>query len=318
MTNVPLLPRRRATFFGWFTRHWRPRGLALLILSPALLGVERRPALPIVSSIRCVVLERDDLDPAVWRAIGALGANLVATARPPSPETDRVAGEVGLTYLAFLTTDEIEAFAADPARVVESRAERNLAGFYYWDANLVQEGFTTPDAQQRAYTTLKSLFPDKLVLYPTRLDPIVWSPDFLDQYFRPAFTDLVTPYFYPVGTTIIGEAREQDEWPQRLAELLAALAPRVPAGKGVLPVLQGFEQQGYPVGARFPASQFTIYLRFWPDLAGAAVEAWELPGPGPLVELAGKPALQEGVCALFAGLAGPRARCRLRLTVPWR
>jgi hypothetical protein len=318
VTNVPLLPGRGATFFGWFTSHWCPRGFALLILLPAIFDVERRPTLPIVSSIRCVVLERDDLDPAVWRAIAALGANLVAMARPPSPETDRVAGEVGLSYLAFLTTDEIQAFAADPVRVAESRAEHNLAGFFYWDANLVQEGFTTPEAQQRAYTTLKNLFPDKLVLYPTRLDPIVWSPDFLDQYFRPAFTDLVTPYFYPVGTTIIGDAREQDEWPQRLAALLAALAPRVPVGKGVLPVLQGFEQQGYPVGSRFSAAQFTIYLQFWPDLAGAAVEAWELPGPGPLMELAARPSLQEGVCALFADLAGPRAQCRMRPTVPWR
>jgi len=285
---------------------------------PALL-VERRDSLSLASGIRCLVLERDDLDPAVWRAMGALGANLVATAGPPRPESDQVAGTAGLAYLAFLSTDGIKSFVGDPARVAEARAEHNLAGFYYWDANLAAEGFTTPEAQQRAYTTLKGLFPDKLVLYPTRLDPIVWSPDFLDRYFRPAFSDLVTPYYYPVGTTFIGEAREEDEWRERLAVLLAALAPRVPAGKGILPVLQGYEQQGYPLSARFPAAQLIVYRQFWPDLDSAAVEAWEFsPGSEPLVELADLPTLQKGVCGLFAALGGPNARCRLRPTLGWR
>ncbi len=79
----------------------------------------------------------------------------------------------GLAYLAFLTTEEIPGLAGDPARVAEARSEQNLAGFYYWDAGISQEGFTTPEAQQLVYATLKGLFPDKLVLYPTRLDPIV-------------------------------------------------------------------------------------------------------------------------------------------------
>jgi hypothetical protein len=286
---------------------------------PALLVGERHASQPLAAGIRCLVLEKPNLDPAVWRAMGALGANLVAMAGPPGPEADEAAGAGGLAYLAFLTTYEIESFAADPARVAEAKAEHNLAGFYYWDASVVPEGFTSPEAQQRAYMTLKGLFPDKLVLHPTRLDPIVWSPDFLDRYFRPAFTDLVTPYFYPVGTTFIGEAREEDEWRERLATLLAALAPRVPAGKGILPVLQGYEQQGYPVSARFPAAQLLVYRQFWPDLPSAAVEAWEFfPGSEPLVDLAHLPTLQRGVCGLFAGLAGPQARCRLRSPLAWR
>jgi hypothetical protein len=286
---------------------------------PALLEVgERQVFQPLAPGIRCLVLQRSDLDPAVWWAMAALGANLVVTAGPPSPETDRAAGMAGLAYLAFLTTDEIPSFAGDPARIAEARSEHNLAGFYYWDAGISQEGFTTPEAQQLAYTTLKGLFPDKLVLYPTRLDPIVWSPGFLDQYFRPAFTDLVTPYYYPVGTTFIGEAREEDAWRDRLATLLAALASRVPAGKRILPVLQGYEQPGYPVSARFPAAQMTIYRQFWPDLDDAAVEAWELPGSEPLVELADLPTLQKGFCGLFADLEGPNARCRMRPTLGWR
>jgi hypothetical protein len=300
------------------THCWRPHSLALLIVLPSLLVVERPSSQALGSGIRCLVLERDDLDLATWRAMGALGANLVATAVPPGPEIDQTAGTAGLAYLAFLTTDEIQSFIGDPARVAEARAEHNLAGFYYWDANVTPEGFTTPEAQQLAYTSLKGLFPDKLVLYPTRLDPILWSSDFLDRYFRPAFTDLVTPYFYPVGTTFIGEAREEDEWRERLAPLLAALAPRIPAGKGILPVLQGYEQPGYPVSAQFPGAQLIVYRQFWPALADAAVEAWELPGTEPLVELADLPTLQKGVCGLFAALEGPNARCRLRPTLAWR
>ena len=307
----------RRSIFG-SRRRWPCPGFALLIVLPALLGIEREASQSLVSGIRCLVLQREDLDPATWRAMGVLGANLVATAGPPGPQTDQAAGTAGLVYLAFLTTDEIQSFAGDPARVAEARAEHNLAGFYYWDAGVAPEGFTTPDTQQRAYSTLKTLFPDKLVLYPTRLDPIVWSPDFLDRYFRPAFTDLVTPYFYPVGTTFIGAAREEDEWRERLAALLAVLAPRVPAGKGVLPVLQGYEQPGYPVSARFPAAQWAVYRRFWPDLADAAVEAWKLPGSEPLVDLAELPTLQKGVCGFFADLAGPHSHCRLRPTLGWR
>ena len=318
MSQTPPATRLGHSFFG-FRRCWRLHAFAPLIVLPALLVVDLEASQPLASGLRCLVLERHDLDPATWRAMGALGANLVATIRPPSPETDQTAGMAGLAYLAFLTSDEIESFVNDPARVAEARAERNLAGFYYLDASAAAEGFTTPEVQQRAYTALKGLFPDKLVLYPTRLDPIVWSPDFLDLYFRPEFTDLVTPYFYPVGTTILGEAREQDDWPKRLAALLAALAPRVPGGKGILPVLQGYEQKGYPVSERFPAAQLSVYRQIWPDLADAAFDGWELPGPEPLLaELANLPTLQRGVCSLFAGLAGPPARCRLRPTLAWR
>ncbi len=265
------------------------------------------------------MLERDYRDPEAWRAIAALGANVVATLAAPDSETDRVAAAAGLGYLAFLTTDEIESLARDPTRVVEARAESNLAGFYFWDAGAV-EGFTTPQAQQRAYQTLKSLFPGKLVLYPTRLDPIAWESDFLDRHFRPEFTDLVTPYFYPVGTTILGEAREEDAWGERLADLLSALAPRIPPGKGVLPVLQGFERIGYPVGARFVPGQMAVYRRFWPDLSNAAVFAWKfaVPGAEPLIEMAKRPLLQQGACELFAALAAGPSHCRSMREIPWR
>ncbi len=278
-----------------------------------------RPGVRELSGLRVVVLERDYRDPEGWRAIAALGANVVVTLAAPDLETDRLAAAAGLAYLAFLTTDEIESLARDPARVAQVRAESSLAGFHFLDTGAV-EGFTTPQAQQRAYETLKSLFPGKLVLYPTRLDPIAWESGFLDSYFRPEFTDLVTPYFYPVGTTILGHAWEEDAWGERLAGLLSALAPRIPAGKGVLPVLQGFEQIGYPVGARFVPGQMAVYRRFWPDLSNAAVFVWKFADPSaePLIEMADKPLLQQGTCFLFATLSGRLSRCRAPLQLPWR
>jgi hypothetical protein len=295
---------------------WRWRGVAVLLLLPGFLAAESPLPSASVSGLRCVVLESEDIDAATWRSIAALGANLLARVAPPSPEADWAAGEAGLSYLAFLTTEAVESLGSDPVRVAEIRAEKNLVGFFYWDAG-VQEGFPAPDAQRRTYMTLKSLFPEKIVLYPTRLDPIVWSPGFLDAYFRPEFTDWVTPYFYPVGTTVLGQARESDNWQERLAALLGELAARVPQGKKVLPVLQGYEQQGYPVGSRFPAAQFEVYQRFWPQLRDAAIEGWEF-GPGPLVALASRPALQQGVCSLFARLSDAPEHCRWRPIVPWR
>ena len=296
-------------FRGWL--------LALLVIQPDLSATEKNSR-PLVSGLRVVVLETADRDASAWMAIATMGANVVATLKPPSAETDAMASAAGLDYLAFLTTAEIEGFAADPVRIAEARSERRLAGFYYWDSDAI-EGFTIPAAQQRAYTTLKSLFPDKLVLYPTRLDPIVWKAGFLDDYFRPEFTDLVTPYFYPVGSTVLGPAQENDAWEDKLAGLLSEIARRVPEGKGVLPVLQGFQQDGYPVSARFPLRQMSVYRRFWPDLSNAAVDAWRFAQPQPpLVELADLPTLQRGVCVLFTDLRTGYPRCRWTRQIPLR
>lgn len=285
----------------------------MLSLGPGLLfQVPRAPVTLPPAGVRMMVFEREDQDPAAWAAIRDLGANVVATLRPPSRELDELASAAGLTYLAYLTTVEVEALARDAAQIAEVRSHRSLAGFYYLDSS-VPEGFTAPETQQHAYSTLKQLFPDKLVLYPTRLDPIAWSFDFLDRYFRPEFTDLVTPYFYPVGTTILGEAREEDAWQQRLTELVSALATRVPAEKGVLPVLQGFEQVGYPVSPHFLSRQLAVYRAWRPDVSNAAVFAWKFSPAetGPLIEIAGRPDLQRGVCHLFTGMSrvsGCRAR----------
>ena len=300
------------------------RGLAALGLSAALLHtapialsqVPRQHVVRAPAGLRVMVFERDDRDAAAWTAIRDLGANVVAILGPPSAEIDELAGAAGVTYLAFLTADEISILACDASRISEIRSEHALAGFYYYDSQVL-EGFTTPEVQRQAYSTLKLLFPDKLVLNPTRLDPIAWSPDYLERYFRPEFTDLVAPYFYPVGATILGEAREEGAWRERLEELLSALAPRVPAGKEVLPVLQGFEAEGYAVSSHFLTDQLAIYRKTWPDVSGAVVFAWTIAEIAPLIEIADRPHLQAGACNLFSTLSRA-AGCRSRRIISWR
>lgn len=293
---------------------------ALLALGPALLlQVPRERVIFPPAGARVLVVERDDQGVEGWRSVRDAGANIVATGRPPSAAIDELAGTAGLSYLALLTTEEIEILARDESRVAAVRAQRHLAGFYYVDVT-VPEGFETPETQRRAYSTLKQLFPDKLVLFPTRLDPIAWSPGYLDQYFRPEFTDLVTPYYYPVGTTIIGDAQEQDPgWSRRLIELLTALAYRVPPAKTLLPVLQGFEQVGYSVSAHFLTDQFAVYRAVWPNVSNAAVFGWKFSSAdsAPLVEISGNPVLEEGVCSFFASLSRVSG-CRSKRTLTWR
>src|SRR5689334_17850825 len=130
-------------FRGWL--------LALLVIQPGLSATEKNSR-PLVSGLRVVVLETADKDASAWMAIATMGANVVATLKPPSTETGAMASAAGFDYLAFLTTAEIEGFAADPVRIAEARSERRLAGFYYWDSDAI-EGFTIPAAQQRAYST---------------------------------------------------------------------------------------------------------------------------------------------------------------------
>jgi hypothetical protein len=290
---------------------------AILALGPEFLfQIPRQPVAIPPSALRVMVFERDDRDAAAWRAIRDLGANVVATLRAPGAGIDELARAAGVTYLAFLTTDEISVLARDVSWISEVRAERALAGFYYWDSRAL-EGFTTPEVQRQAYSTLKLLFPDKLVLYPMRLDPIAWSPDYLDRYFRPEFTDRVAPYFYPVGTTILGEAREEDAWRERLTGLLAALATRLPPGKEVLPVLQGYEQEGYAVSSQFLADQLAAYRETWPDVSSAVVFAWTIAEVAPLIGIADRAHLRAGACNLFSTLSRSSG-CRSRRVIPWR
>ena len=116
----------------------------------------------------------------------------------------------------------------------------------------------------------------------------------------------MVPYFYPVGTTVLGTFLEGDAWPARLASLLAPLSRATPEGKGVLPVLQGFEQIGYPVSETFPSAQMAVYGEFWPSNRNAALFAWGFTAQdAPLVGLGFRSLLQAGARALFAAVTPP-------------
>jgi len=263
-----------------------------------------------LAALHIVVLTVDERDPSVLAGVRALGANTVVTFARPSAEAAAAAAAEGLAYVPFLSVSDVDALLTDPDRVRALRAIPGIAGFHYYDES-VREGHTPADEQERAYSILKALFPDALVLYATRLDLVALEPGYLDAYFRPDATDLVAPYFYPVGTTTLGSYDEGGAWQGQLAALLAPLAARMSAGRRVLPVLQAFEQQGFPVGARFPARQLEIYREFWPDVEDVAAFWWGDPADATLIGLFDEPALSSGVARLFLGLPPPKPKPRL-------
>ena len=270
------------------------------------------------SHICAIVLERNEADPDRLAALHALGANTVITHSAPSLAAAQAASAAGLYSIAFLTTRQIDQASRNPWFVPETSALPGLVGFYYLDDSVPVEGYTSPEKQQRAYATLKAMFPDKLVLFPTRLDLFAIDSSYRTDFFRPQFTDLLTPYFYPVGSTSFGQVTEDSPWPEALASLLAQIAQGHPPSQGVLPVLQGFEPDGFEIGARFPAEQMAVYRRFWPGLRNAAVFAWEIEVPQPLVELSQLPELARGVCTLFAGFSNRPGPCRRMRPLAWR
>ena len=268
--------------------------------------------------IQAIVLERDEADAGRLAALRALGANTVITHSGPNALTAEAARRAGLFYIAFLTTRQIDQASRDPYFRAAIAALESLVGFYYLDDGVAVEGYTSPESQERAYRTLKAMFPEKLVLFATRLDLLSIDAGYRDNYFRPEFTDLVTPYFYPVGTTSFGAVTQDSPWPQQLAPLLAALSQSMPAGEGVLPVLQGFAPIGYSVNERFLPEQMEVYRRIWPRLGSAAVYAWEIEVPQPLIALDDLPEVQRGVCDLFASFASRPSRCGRARRLDWR
>lgn len=296
-----------------------------IVIAFAALAVAAAPAprgLPSVpfdqTNIRAIVLERDEADPDRLAALRALGANTVITHSAPSLVAAQAASLAGLYSIAFLTTRQIDQASRDPLFIRVTSALPGLVGFYYLDDSVPVEGYTSAADQERAYTTLKGMFPGKLALFPTRLDLFAIDSSYGKDFFRPQFTDLLTPYFYPVGTTSFGQVREDSPWPEGLSALLAQIASETTPSRGVLPVLQGFEPEGYRVGARFPAEQIAVYHRFWPGLRNAAVFAWEIEVPQPLLELSQLPELAQGVCTLFAGFSNRPGPCRSRRPLAWR
>jgi hypothetical protein len=262
--------------------------------------MDARAPIAVVWAMRIVVLTLGEEDPNVLAGVRALGADTVVTMARPSPVAANLAQAAGLRYIPFVSTQDIDRLLSDSEFRAAIRAIPGIAGFHYMNDQIV-EGYTTAHEQERAYTILKSLFPAAIVIHPTRLDLLATDPTFADLYIRPEFTDYVAPYFYPVGTTILGTQGEGDPWEERLALLLGLLQPRIPSGKPVLPVLQAFEQDGYPVGADLPSRQLDVYRKFWPDISTLAAFWWG-DGTAPLRGLGERPALRSGVRRLFAGL----------------
>ncbi|HEY1435623.1 MAG TPA: hypothetical protein VGG65_09625 [Thermoanaerobaculia bacterium] len=259
-------------------------------------------------AIRAVVLTTGEQDPNVLAGVRALGADTVVTFARPSAAASSAASAAGLYYVPFLSVRDVDLLLDDPDALAAVRAIPGIAGFHYRDEDVI-EGYTPASEQERAYAILKALFPGLPVLYAIRLDPIATDPGYLDGYVRPQFADAVAPYFYPVATTVLGEYQESDPWEARLLSLLVPLAARLPPGKTVLPVLQGFEQIGFPVGPEFAARQAEVYRAVWPDAADVAAFAWSVGMGEPLVGLSERPALRTGFERLFLGLAPkPAAR----------
>ncbi len=222
--------------------------------------MDARAPIAVLWAMRAVVLTVGEEDPNVIAGCRALGADTVVTTARPSLAAARLAEAAGLRYIPFLSTRDVDRLLTDSEYRAEVRAIPGIAGFHYMNDQIV-EGYTSAFEQERAYTILKSLFPAAIVIHPTRLDLLATDATFADLYVRPEFTDYVAPYFYPVASTVLGPQQEDDPWEERLAYLLGLLQPRIPSGKPVLPVLQAFEQDGYPVGPDLASRQLDVYRR---------------------------------------------------------
>ena len=260
------------------------------------------------SALRAVVLFQGESDPAVARAIAALGANTVASLNPPDSAAGANLAAAGLRYVACIFVRDVERLPFDPAAIERLRAIPALAGLEYFD-DRVTEGYASPDTQARAYGILKSLFPELLVLYATRLDTVATDPAYLDGFFRPEFTDLLVPYFYPVGNTTLGPQQQSDPWEDRLRAVLAPVAARTPTGKGIFPVLQAFEQAGYPVSGGLLRRQVEIYAELWPANSNAALFAWTAGDSSRGMDES--PVIRRAAAALFGMAPSPPVPCLL-------
>ena len=260
------------------------------------------------NALRVVVVLAGEDDAEVARGVSALGANGIATLTPPRAETASAAQGAQLAYFPRLSTREIANLPSEASKVDAIRRMTSIAGFQYLDESVL-EGYETPETQARAYGILKSLFPDRLVIHAIRLDPIATTPGFLADFYRPEFTDLVAPYFYPVGTTVLGMQKESDPWEDRLRSLLEPLAAATPAGKPVLPVLQAFQQAGYPVGGRLLQRQLDVYASLWPENRNVALFWWGGPTYEPFLGISDLPMLARGARRLFGAAPARLSPC---------
>lgn len=249
------------------------------------------------------VVEGED-DPRILARLKRMGINTIVTSREPSLKTALATQAAGLSYLSYISTAEALRLAEHPAslaRVSAVAAVKSFAGFHFLDET-VPEGYTSPLVQERVYRLLKDLFPSDLSIHALRLDLVALDPTFLDGYFRPEFTDLVVPYFYPVGTTVLGNFQYVDDWDLLIVSLLEAVRDRMSAAQEILPVLQGFEQVGFPLEIGFARRQMNAYRLVWPSNAHVAAFVWGFRDPeGLLIPMDDHPSLQHDFDSLLRG-----------------
>jgi hypothetical protein len=78
----------------------------------------------------------------------------------------------------------------------------------------------------------------------------------------------------------------------------------------LLPVLQAFEQSGYPVGGGLLPRQLRVYADLWPENRNLAVFWWGGPLDEPLVGLSHIPIVARGVAKLFGEAPARPDPCR--------
>ena len=287
-----------------------PAGLLALAAALAVWLAPAGAAAEEPANLRAIVVAQgDDDDVELLRQIRALGFNAIVGNGPAKLSTALAARDAGLSYLAFISSGDaarLETDAESLGRMLEIAGVGSFAGFHYLD-DAAEEGYTSPAAQARVYSTMKRLFPGKLVLHALRADLVASDTRYLDDNFHPENTDLVVPYFYPVGSTMLGSYGCDENWEATLFGLLARVRERMAPGKGILPVLQGFEQSGFSVDEDFPRRQLDVYTALWPENGNVASFAWFTTSDA-LTGMAASSTLQGGFRRLLETLVNrPRA-----------
>lgn len=136
----------------------------------------------VTTALHAIVVRQKERDPSVLAQLKSMGVNTLVTETNPDLATARAAAEAGLSYIAFLTTWDLERLGSDPLAYREIGGMPSLSGFYFWDADIL-EGYTSPAVQERAYTSLKrcfrtSSFSSRRAWIPSRPIPAspTWSP----------------------------------------------------------------------------------------------------------------------------------------------
>jgi len=207
------------------------------------------------------------------KALRRAGFNTIVTSSPPTVSTLENAKKAGLGVIAYISTASAKALSQDRQAyrlLRQITTAPNFMGFHYANEAGV-EGRTSAFDQRYTYSLLKTMFPSALAITFLRVVLGKIDEKFLDECFCPEATDLVVPYFYPVGETALGDVKNEFLWETTLNSLLLPVYIRLQSWslrwgivRPVMPMLQGFEEPEYPVDDRFIARQMSVYTHLWP------------------------------------------------------